>query len=230
MTYYANIGEDGTDSIVISPIKPTEDRALLLAPEFGFLRDYDFKNFNYYSFEQDITDMTQGEFEYFYNSTFEPWLADVDENYLDIDFDNIYYKFNNQEEKRVFLLKIVNFIMFLLPYQILRAVFKSQEIDSVMELKDFLEDDINLINLRGFIIEELDHNMTQFDDFVKTLLHFEKVTKKNLVEENIELLDDHIKKQNLFIEIFKGIMEETDMEKFKELLKQMINSDEKNMF
>ena len=230
MTYYANTGEDGTDSICIEHIKPTEDRALLLAPEFRFLQSYDFKNFNYFSFEQDITDMSQGEFEFFYTSTFEPWLAEVDANYLDIDFDNIYYRFNNQEEKRVFLLKIVNFIMFLLPYQILRAVFKQQEIDSVEELKDFLEEDINLINLRGFIVEELDHNTTQFDDFVKTLLHFEKVAKKNLVEENIELLDDHVKKQNLFIEIFKGIMEETDMEKFKELMRQMINSDEKNIF
>jgi len=229
MIYYQNVGEDGFDSITIQPRKPSEDRALLLAPEFQFLADFDFKNFNYFSFEQDIADMDTSEFEWFYKSTFEPWLLDVNNNYLDLDFENIYYKFNNQEEKRVFLLKIVNFIMFLLPYQVLRRVFKDQGIISVAELKDFLEDDINLINLRDFIIDELDHNATQFDDFVKTLLYFEKVAKKNLVEENIELLGDHITKQNLFLEIFKGIMQETDMEKFRDLLKIMVQKDEKNI-
>lgn len=230
MVYYQNTGEDGTDSIVIEPTKPTEDVAILLAPEFEFLREFDFKNFNYFSFEQDITDMSTGEFEWWYKSNFEPWLNEVDQNYLDIDFENIYYRFNNQEEKRVFLLKIVNFIMFLLPYQILRAVFKKEDIEDAEMLKDYLKEDMNLINLRELIIEELLHNMTQFDDFVKTLLHFEKIAKKNLVEENIELLDEHVKKQNLFLEIFKGIIQETDMQKMEVLLDKMLSKDSKNLF
>lgn len=230
MVYYQNTGEDGTDSIVIEPAKPSEDVAILLAPEFEFLREYDFKNFNYFSFEQDISDMSESEFEWWYSSNFEPWLNDVDANYLDIDFENIYYRFNNQEEKRVFLLKIVNFIMFLLPYQILRIVFKELEIEDIHELKIFLAEDINLINLRTEIAEALTHNMTQFDDFVKTLLHFEKIAKKNLVEENIELLDEHVKKQNLFLEIFKGVIEETDMQKVSSLIKVMVQKDAKNLF
>jgi hypothetical protein len=229
MIYYNNTGEDGTDSMTILPSEPEYNTAILLAPEFEFLQDLDFKNFNYFSFEHDITDMSSGEFEWWYEGTFEPWLRIIDENYLDIDFENIYYKFNSQEEKRVFLLKIVNFIMFLLPYQILRAVFKNQDIDDVQELKLFLEDDMNLIHLREWIMEELDHNMTQFDDFVKVLLRFEKIAKKNLVEENIELLDEHVKKQNLFLEIFKGIMQETDMEKFRDLLVKMVEKDAKNI-
>jgi len=230
MVFYQNTGGDSTDSIVIEPTKPKEDIAVLLAPEFEFLRDFDFKNFNYFSFEQDITDMSNSEFEWWYTGTFEPWLNIVDNDYLDIDFENIYYKFSNQDEKRVFLLKIVNFIMFLLPYQILRAVFSKIDVTSVNAFKDFLEQDMNLIYLREEIIQELDHNMTQFDDFVKTLLHFEKVAKKNLVEENIELLDEHVKKQNLFLEIFKNIMQETDMHKFKDLMTVMIQKDEKNLF
>lgn len=229
MIYYQNTGQDGTDSIIIEPTKPKEDVAILLAPEFEFLRDYDFKNFNYFSFEQDVTDMSASEFEWWYKGTFEPWIRSTDENYLDIDFESIYYRFNNQEEKRVFLLKIVNFIMFLLPYQILRKVFQEQDIHEVEDLKEFLSHDINLINLREFIIDGLDHNVTQFDDFIKTLLHFEKIAKKNLVEENIELLDEHVKKQNLFLEIFKGIIQETDMHKLKNLIERMIEKDAKNI-
>jgi len=229
MIYYKDTGGDQQDSLTVLPLKPDYNEAILLAPEFEFLRDYDFKNFNYFSFEHDITDMSSTEFEWWYEETFEPWLRDVDENYLDIDFENIYYKFNNQDEKRVFLLKIVNFIMFLLPYQILRNIFKNQGIDTPENLNNFLSDDLNLINLRELVIEELDHNMTQFDDFVKTLLHFEKVAKKNLVEENIELLDEHVKKQNLFLEIFKNIIQETDMEKFRDLIIKMAAKDAKNI-
>ncbi len=231
MVYYQSTGEDDTDiiSITVEPTKPTPDIAILLAPEFEFLRSYDFKNFNYFSFEQDITDMSPGEFEWWYQNNFEQWLNEIDQNYLDIDFENIYYRFNNQEEKRVFLLKIVNFIMFLLPYQILRSIFKKEEIDSTEVLKEYLSEDINLINLREHIIDELSHNMTQFDDFVKTLLHFEKIAKKNLVEENIELLDEQVKKQNLFLEIFKNIIQETDMQKLSNLIEVMITKDAKNL-
>ena len=229
MIYYKNTGEDGADSMTILPLKPDYNEAILLAPEFEFLREYDFKNFNYFSFEHDITDMSATEFEWWYEGTFEPWLRDVNTNYLDLDFENIYYKFNNQEEKRVFLLKIVNFIMFLLPYQILRNIFKEQGIEDSTDLNNYLNDDISLINLRELVMEELEHNMTQFDDFVKTLLHFEKVAKKNLVEENIELLDEHVKKQNLFLEIFRGIIRETDMEKFKALIEKMVGKDAKNI-
>jgi hypothetical protein len=230
MIYYNNTGEDLTDSITILPSKPDYNTAILLAPEFEFLQDLDFKNFNYFNFEQDIADMSSSEFEWWYISTFEPWLINIDQNYLDIDFSNIYYKFNSQEEKRVFLLKIVNFIMFLLPYQLLRSIFKKQDIDNSSELSSFLSDDMNLINLREWIIAEIEHNMTQFDDFVDVLLRFEKIAKKNLAGENIELLDEHVKKQNLFLEIFKGIMREADMEKFRDLLIKMVEKDEKNIF
>ena len=229
MIYYQNTGQDGTDGITIDPKKPSESDAILLVPELEFLTNYDFKSFNYFSFEQDITDMSSSEFEWWYKGTFDPWLRDLDENYLDIDFDSMYCKFNNQDEKRVFLLKIVNFVMFLLPYQILRKIFKEQDIGDVETLKLYLDDTMNLIQLREYILDGLDHNMTQFDDFIKTLLQFEKVAKKNLATDDISLLDDHIKKQNLFLEIFKGIINETDMHKFKNLLVNMMQNDAKNI-
>jgi hypothetical protein len=229
VVFYLNAGEENSESLLIEPVVPTYDQAALMAPDFNALRDYDFHNFNYFSFEQDITDMTAREFEWWYTDSFEPWLQDVDEKYLNIDFENIYYKFNNQDEKRIFLLKIVNFVMFLLPYQILSEVFKQYEIEDSYDLQEFLKDDLNLIDLREKIIKNIDYNKIQFDSFVQTLLNFEKIAKKNLIEENINLLDDHVKKQNLFLEIFKSIIIETDMEKFRELILQMLKNDSRNI-
>jgi hypothetical protein len=224
-----NNGGDSSDTLVIKPQKPEEDKAILLVTEFQNLTDLDFKNFNYFSFEQDVSDMIPEEFEWWYAERFEPWLFKIDNNYLDLDFDDHYYRFNSQDEKKIFLLKIVNFVMFLLPYQILREIFRNYEIDESSSLNSFIEDDSNLIQLRSDIINGLDHNMTQFDSFIKTLLHFEKISKKNLVEENIELLDEHVKKQNFFLEIFKGIIQETDMHKMKDLITRMIETDASNI-
>lgn len=229
MIYYQNTGAGDADSITIVPKRPSEEKAVLLIPEYEFLRNFDFMNFNYFNFEHSITDMSQNEFEWWYENVFIDWLATLDREYIDIDIDDLNTRFNSQDEKRVFLLKIVNFAMFLLPYQIIKHVFASMEITSIEELKEFIEDDSNLIILRQEIIDELDRNMTQFDDFVQTLLHFEKVAKKNLVEENIELLGDHVKKQNLFLEIFKGIIRETDMHKFRDYIEILLENDWKNI-
>jgi hypothetical protein len=229
MIYYQNTGAGDIDSITILPRRPSEEKAVLLIPEYEFLQNYDFRNFNYFNFEHSITDMSPNEFEWWYSSIFKPWLINLDEKYLDIDIEGLTSMFDNQEEKRVFLLKIVNFVMFLLPYQILRHVFKILDIEDEATLKEFINDDTNLINLRQEIIDELDRNMTQFDDFIKTLLYFEKVAKKNLVEENIELLDEHVKKQNIFLEIFKEIINETDMHKMKEFIFKMLEMDARNI-
>jgi hypothetical protein len=231
MIYYQNTGagNEDIDSIYIEPRKPSEDKAVLLIPEFEFLREFDSKNFNYFNFEHSITDMSDNEFEWWYQNTFKDWLEELNENYIDIDMENVKSMFTIQEEKRVFLLKVVNFAMFLLPYQILRNVQKNLGIEDEHELRDFLDHEENLLTLRSEIIEEIDNNMTQFDDFVKTLLHFEKVAKKNLVEENIELLDDHIKKQNLFLEIFKNIIKDADMFKIKDFILVLLEKDAKNI-
>jgi hypothetical protein len=225
-----NIGDgENVESTLIEPTRPEDNKAALLVSEFESLNSFDFYNFNYFSFEQDIADMQASEFEWWYEGIFEPWLIDLDNNFLDINFEDIKTRFNTPEEKRIFLLKIVNFVMFLLPYQILKNVFQKYELSDIYDIQKFLKEDLNLINLRNVVIENIDHNMIQFDSFVKTLLHFEKVAKKNLIEENIELLDDHIKKQNLFLEIFKSIIEETDMHKFSNLIKTMLENDARNI-
>ncbi len=227
MVFYMNTDNGDTTSIKVK--KPEEDRAVLLATDFKFMQEYDFYNFNYFVFEQDVIDMANSEFEWWYETTFEPWLIGLDERYLDIDYDNLGGKFESQAEKRLFMLKIINFVMFLLPYEIMRKVFTSIGIGDNYDAAEFLRDEENLIFLREEILEKIDHNSVQVDSFVETLRHFEKIAKKNLVEENIALLDDHIQKQNFFLEVFKRIIQETDMYKLRDLIIRMLENDSRNI-
>jgi len=220
--------DDGS-STTIAEIRPEENKAVLLAADFRHIQDYNFRDFNFQTFEHDIIDMVNGEFEWWYSNTFELWLANLDENYLDIDFNNLNGKFESSQEKRLFMLKIINFVMYLLPYEIIKTVFGKLEISDNYDAQMFLREENNLILLREAIIEELKANALQVDSFVDTLRHFEKIAKKNLVEENIALLDEHIQKQNFFNEIFIRIIQEVDMYKLRDLVYQMLENDSKNI-
>ncbi len=227
MNFYMDV--DSGESTTIEPVKPEENKAILLAADFKYIQEYDFYNFNYFAFEHDIIDMVPEEFEWWYYQTFEPWLQELDRLYLDIDFENLNSKFEAQSEKRLFLLKIINFVMFLLPYEIMKKVFKGIGIRDNYDAQEFLRNEDNLVFLREEIIEKIDHNAVQVDSFIETLRHFEKIAKKNLVEENIALLDDHIQKQNFFLEIFKRIVQEADMYKVRDLILLMLQNDSNNI-
>ncbi len=227
MVFYMDT--DSGDSTTIEPVKPEDNKAILLAVDFKYIQDYDFYNFNYFAFEHDIIDMVPGEFEWWYSQTFESWLQYLDEQYLDIDFENLGGKFQSQTEKKLFMLKIINFVMFMLPYEIMKKVFKSIGVQDDYDAQEFLRNEDNLVFLREEIIEKIDHNAIQVDSFIDTLRHFEKTAKKNLVEENIALLDDHIQKQNFFLDIFKRIIQEADMYKLRELIFLMLENDSRNI-
>ncbi len=227
MQFYMNT--DSGESTTIEEIRPEENRAVLLAADFKFIERYNFENFNFNTFEHDIIDMVPGEFEWWYTNTFAPWLAGLDNNYLDIDFVDLDSRFESQAEKRIFMLKIINFVMYLLPYEILKKVFHNLEIYENDDALDFIREENNLILMREAITEELDNNALQVDSFIETLRHFEKIAKKNLVEENIALLDEHIQKQNFFLEIFKRLIQECDMFKLRDLIYVMLENDAKNI-
>ncbi len=227
LQFYMNT-DDGT-SKTIEHIRPEENKAVLLAADFIHIQDFDFQEFNFNTFEHDIIDMVPGEFEWWFTNTFEKWLNILDDRYLDIDYENLNNKFESSTEKRLFMLKIINFVMYLLPYEILKKVFRSLEIEDDYDAQAFLREEGNLLILREEIIEKLDENALQVDSFIETLRHFEKIAKKNLVEENIALLDDHIQKQNFFLEIFKRIIQETDMFKLRDLIERMLENDSKNI-
>ena len=207
----------------------TEDESYLLVSELEFLQKLDFHNFNYFNFEQDVIDLNNAEFAFWFDRGFQPWLINIDQNYLDLDYEDLFYQFNNIEEKRLFLLKIVNFVMYLLPYEILRNIFINEDISNSVELLEYLEDDHFLITLRESIMFEIDRNKKGVEDFVDALFQLGKVAKKNLEDEDVVPLKEHIEKQNFFLDIFKRLIENTDMQKLKNLIIQMSNTDEQNL-
>lgn len=211
-------------------VKPTDDQAYLLVSEFRYLYDLNIKEFNYYVFEEDIDKMSPGEFEWWFKNAFEPWLQNINDEYLDIEYDDIRNKFEKQEEKKLFLKKMVNFIMFYLPYQLTRDLVKANHgIGDIEDLEEYLKSETNLLSLRGELMKTIDFNMNQTDDFVDALVNFEKVSKKNLLDTSVELLDEHIKKQNFFLNIFKDIIEGSDMEKISKLIQTYIKFDRDNL-
>ncbi len=220
--------DDGSSTTILLE-KPRDDRAALLAADFTHLQDFDFYNFNYFTFEHDIIDMMPGEMEWWFRTTFEPWLVDLDETYIDIDYETLSKNFDNQTEKRIFMLKIVNFVMFILPYEIMKKVFRGLGIEDNFEANTFLRDEENLNFLREEILARIDDNALHVSSFVDTLKHFEKIAKKNLDTEAIVLLDEHVQKQNFFLEIFKRIVQETDMYKLRDLIIKMLENDSANI-
>lgn len=228
MAIYLNSVDFST--IEIKEIEPNEDRAQLMVSDLKYLKTYDIKNFNYYNFEQDLFTMSDGEFEWWYTKTFTLWLEDLNEEYLDIELSDVYNRFESSNEKKLFLKKIVQFVMVILPYTILRNILhQDNDLNNINDLLNKLKDTNHLIEFRGELIEELNKNITEFEQFVETISTFEKISKKNIITENMELLDEHIKKQNFFIEIFKQIISECDMEKIYELLIKFSEADSENI-
>ncbi len=222
-------GYDNIDIDSIHPQKPDVNTSVLLVPEFKYLEDFDFRRFNKFNFESDILDLNTNDFEYWYDLSFKPWLVDLDEKYLDFDFESVNNDFNTQDEKRLFLAKLVDFVMFVLPYQIMKKVFNELNIDDDYDAQEYLKEELNLAGLRELVLINIEHNMSQLDDLIRTLRHVERVAKKNLVEENIALLDDHIIENNFYLEMFKRIIQESDMFKFRDLVTAMLENDSKNI-
>ena len=226
MVFYHNTSFDSEQEL---STYLTQDTAYLLVSELEYLLKMDFLNFNYFNFEQDVSDLSEDEFNMWWESSFKNWLIELDENYLDINFEELLEKFETTEEKRIFLLRLVNFVMYLLPYEVLRPIFKEEDISTTAELNEYLNDDYFLITLRDLIIEQLEKHKKDTDNFIYALTQLGKVAKKNLVDEDIQPLRDHIEKQNFFIDIFIRLIEETDMEKIKNLIQQVEQTDSKNL-
>lgn len=222
--------EDTQGLSTVPMVRPTEDQAYLLVSEFRNIYNLDIKSFNYYMFEADLDKMSAGEFEWWYQNVFEKWVYEIEENYLDLEYETLSSSFQNTAEKKLFLKKIIHFIMFFFPYQILRDLIKmSSSVSDANELAQKLDNQSFLIELRNDIINSIEHNTIQVEDFVTALANFEKIAKKNLLDTSVELLDKHVKKQNFFLNIFKDIIKESDMEKIAALLSHYFEVDAANI-
>jgi len=238
MIYYYN-----DEEIIKVRIKePEDDSKFTMTSEIEYLQQMDIKNFNYYVFESDIEKLSYEEFEYWYQQYFRDWISDLNEDYLDIDLENLERNFKNPDEKRFFLKKIVFFVMHIFPYEILKDIMldiqKYPELAGDLDLNNLYEGDFynifdidnpNVIHLKACIQKLLNHRIVKLKNWINILDDFSTVSKKDTLEDSVALLDSHIDKQNMFNNMYIEIIDGTPLEKITNLFNIYIEKDFLNL-
>ena len=106
----------------VKAIKPDNDILFIYSNELQNIYNLDIKNFSSVIFEEDLNRLNDAEFEYFWQKFFIPWLEKIDEEYLDINLEYFKFQLGSTLEKRYLIKKIVNFIMYVFPYLILKKI------------------------------------------------------------------------------------------------------------
>jgi len=214
--------------------------------EGKFLKMTDIKNFNFYLFESDLEKLNDEEFQNYFSNIFEILIDEVNETYLDIDIQEI--RKDTIKNKRLFVKKFVIFYMQLLPYEILKPIFKNSA--KLMELyssEDFINeeefktpsetllyrlfdyDNDNIYKIKKLLCDQIDIKITKMHNFNNIIDEIAEISKKNTLENSRDIFEEHIRKQNKYYEIYKSIILQTDLEKLVNLFRQYIEKDYLNL-
>ncbi len=226
-----NITEENND-IKVEPMKidiPDENVLFLIGKDLKYIWDLDIKNFNFIIFENDIENINDNEFEYFWNKFFIPWLNKLGD-YIDFDIDNLRYNLSNVYEKKFLIKKIVHFIMMFFPYYIFKEILNNHNIEEKIQaqnlLKYYKDDPI-------YLRKELDTEFNKIEDksknFLSSLEHLLQFAKKGNLENSMDLLGKQIQKQDNYLKLFKSFIDQTDIDKLINLLETYIENDFENL-
>ena len=216
---------------------------LSLISELDLLQELNIEDFNYFIFEEDIEKLTETEFEYIFSTFFDEFLQDIEDKYLNLDYHDNYINFESQIDKKVYLKKIIFFITYIFPYEIFKNILKSDSLQNIVpesvdisELNrvDFerifdIDYNENLRNLKSLIIKDINNKNIKLDNWYKKLDELSTLSKKDTLEESIDILDTHIQKQKLINDIYIKIIDNTDTEKLVNLLNTYIKQDFYNL-
>ena len=226
--------EPDGDDIKINKVtarKPNEDIIFIYSNELQNIQNLNIKDFSYVIFEEDINRLNDSEFEYFWAKFFLPWLNYIDENYLDIEIDQFKFQLSNTLEKRYLVKKLVHFIMFLIPYMILKKVLQRKNITDYNEAVQYFKD--LYLNepkeIKTMFIKEIDEIIQYSNNFLNTISQVIKSSKKDTLENLIGLLDSQISKQNDYYLILKDIIYNTSSDKLISLIGQYLDNDFENI-
>jgi len=225
-----------TQSFDINKVVATEpnlDVLHLIGEDLNILNKFDIQNFNFIIFENDINFLSDGEFEFFWTKFFEPWIQTINDNYLDLHFEDFKASLMNTEEKKFLVKKIVHFFMTFLPYNLFGSVLKkypsrvtnkSQLINNLQQLIDE-----GCAVFKHEIIDEINKNISHIENLKNSIFEVSQFSKKNTLENNQKLLIDQLNKQLEYFEIFKTIIDKTPLENLYNLLILYVNKDFENL-
>ena len=226
--------EPDTEDIQIKTIearKPNDDILYIYSNELQNIRNLNIKDFSYVVFEEDINRLNDSEFEYFWSKFFLPWLNYIDENYLDISIEQFKFQLTSTLEKRYLIKKIIHFIMFLLPYMILKKILQKKNLTDYNETIEYFKDiyKYNPKEIKQLFIKEIDEIIQYSTNFLNTITQVIKSSKKDTLENLIGLLDNQISKQNDYYLILKDIIYNTPTDKLMSLIGQYLDNDFENI-
>jgi hypothetical protein len=215
----------------VEAVKPNDDILFIYSNELQNIYNLNIKDFSFVIFEEDINRLNDSEFEYFWKKFFIPWLENIDENYLDINVEDFKFQLGSTLEKRYLIKKIVHFIMYMLPYLILKKITERKKFISYDETMSYFKDlyENNPNEIKKLILREIDEIIKYSNNFLNSIQSVIKSSKKDTIDNVIDILQDQISKQNEYYQIFKDIINNTINEKLLNLILDYYENDFENI-
>jgi len=194
------------------------------------IRDLDIRNFNYIVFDEDINNMIYDEFKNYYTTDFSKIIELMNE-YIFIDTDLIKNMEDNSTDLtkiKTYVKNVTKFYMMTLPYIHLKDIIPS-DIKGFHDVLDFIND-CNVIEL---IIKSIDKNIEEQNNFYKLMKNVQDEIvnnkKKDKMDDMTKVLEININEKIKVFEYYKSLIKLSSNEKLKDLLKQYIKNDIKNI-
>jgi len=217
------------------------DRSLI--SDKNFLEELDVQNFNYFIFEDDLDGLDDHEFELIYDNFLHDFLLDIDDKFLELNFEETRINLTTIEEKKKYIKSIIYFLTWILPYDILKPLLSSKDEEILQILRVDPETDPELLNesdfkkildidyngnldlLKNKIIELINDKNKKLNNWIERLTDLSQVSKKDTLEDSLEILEQHVAKQQAINTIYTNIIKNTDLEKILKLFEIYLKKD-----
>ena len=155
----------------------------------------------------------------------------IDEEYLDINVENFKFQLGSTLEKRYLIKKIIHFVMYIFPFLILKKICKNKNLNDYNETIEYLSDMYSSSpnDIKKLLINEIIEITKYSSNFLTSIESVIKSSKKDTIDNVIEILQDQISKQNEYYYIFKEIINNTINDKLFKLIDKFLNVDFENI-
>jgi len=224
--------EDDVEVEILNIDIPDKNVLFLIGKDLKYLWDFDIKNFNYVIFENDLENINDKEFEYFWKKFFIPWTERLND-YIEIDLEKFQNQLTNIYEKKFLIKKIIHFVMMFLPYYIIKNIFEKNNIENIEDLpnvEDLLkqwEDSPGV--LRKELDEEFDKVLSKSKNILNSLTSLLQYTKKGELVDSIDILEDQLNRQDAYLKLFLEFLEQTSIDNILNLIRAYVDNDFYNL-
>jgi len=179
------------------------------------VNDVNIQDFDYELFEKYTNELTEKEFEQVWNKKFIDMLNNIDDKYLAIDIDE--FEESDSESKRIMLNKLIEFMMYVLPYKIVFSKIIKNKFSTINDLSSWI-DKQDISELVSDAIEENIKVVNNMYNLIKNTI--DENNKKNIDEYRQRLLKlrNVLEYENSFKDYFINLVKGTEDSKLKSLI------------